>query len=360
MTSGPPPGLPQAPAAPGESVTHPIEIEDLETGGASAQDSERQSNQRSQDRGLGSVGASGVGNDPPLRVVEVFGPTLQGEGPNGGRAAMFVRLAGCHVGCAWCDTAFSWDAARRDPDRPARTRTVTSVAAELADRQSRPSPTGPDWDTNTHCGPASTPADLPAVTAAGPDAGRSTVRDVEDGPVVAHARPKTDIGRFLAATPVRRVVVTGGEPLLQRDGVAALATLLRSCGWDVEIETSGTISPGPLAALGCAFNVSPKLAHSGVEARVRLRPAVLDEFGKLQSAEFKFVVRRLDDLDEIQQLLEDYLPRVPPSRVWVMPEGTDSHHLLAVARTVVDAATSRGWAVTPRLHVLLWGDEPGR
>lgn len=36
--------------------------------------------------------------------------TLQGEGANSGRAAWFIRLGGCDVGCVWCDVKDSWDA----------------------------------------------------------------------------------------------------------------------------------------------------------------------------------------------------------------------------------------------------------
>ena len=36
--------------------------------------------------------------------------TLQGEGFHAGRAAYFVRLGGCDVGCVWCDVKESWDA----------------------------------------------------------------------------------------------------------------------------------------------------------------------------------------------------------------------------------------------------------
>lgn len=36
--------------------------------------------------------------------------TLQGEGFHQGRAAYFVRLGGCDVGCVWCDVKESWDA----------------------------------------------------------------------------------------------------------------------------------------------------------------------------------------------------------------------------------------------------------
>ena len=42
-----------------------------------------------------------------LPVVETF-HSLQGEGHHAGRSAFFIRLAGCNVGCPWCDTKHSW------------------------------------------------------------------------------------------------------------------------------------------------------------------------------------------------------------------------------------------------------------
>ena len=43
-----------------------------------------------------------------LPLVEQF-HSLQGEGYHAGKSAFFVRLAGCNVGCSWCDTKHSWD-----------------------------------------------------------------------------------------------------------------------------------------------------------------------------------------------------------------------------------------------------------
>lgn len=45
-----------------------------------------------------------------LPVMEKF-YTLQGEGYHQGKAAYFIRLGGCDVGCVWCDVKESWDAA---------------------------------------------------------------------------------------------------------------------------------------------------------------------------------------------------------------------------------------------------------
>ena len=46
-----------------------------------------------------------------LPVMESF-YTLQGEGFHQGRAAYFIRLGGCDVGCVWCDVKDSWDASK--------------------------------------------------------------------------------------------------------------------------------------------------------------------------------------------------------------------------------------------------------
>lgn len=47
--------------------------------------------------------------DQELPVMEAF-YTLQGEGFHQGKAAYFIRLGGCDVGCHWCDVKESWDA----------------------------------------------------------------------------------------------------------------------------------------------------------------------------------------------------------------------------------------------------------
>ena len=50
-----------------------------------------------------------VANGIKLPIMEHF-YTVQGEGSHSGRAAYFIRLAGCDVGCVWCDVKESWDA----------------------------------------------------------------------------------------------------------------------------------------------------------------------------------------------------------------------------------------------------------
>ena len=162
-----------------------------------------------------------------------------------------------------------------------------------------------------------------------------------------------DIVADVEAMDVDRVVVTGGEPLLQQRNLVPLLDACAERGWAVEVETNGTLAPSPAVVAGVErFNVSPKLANSGVDAGKAIVPDVLRAFAATGKAVFKFVVMGREDLDEIAAL------GVEP--VYVMAEGTTPDAVLATTRAVADDVSARGWHLTTRLHVLLWGDERGR
>jgi organic radical activating enzyme len=224
-----------------------------------------------------------------LVVSELFGPTLQGEGPSAGQRAGFVRLGRCSLNCAWCDTPYSWDWKRYDP------------AVELG--------------------------------------------ELEVGEVAARIR----------AMDVPMVIVTGGEPLLQQRAVVALLRLLP--GLAVEVETNGIhVAEPELVERVDRFNVSPKLANAGIERSRRYKPDVLRTFQATGKAVFKFVACETPDLDEIDAMVAE----CELTDVWVMPEGADAPTLVARAQRLADAVVARGWQLTPRLHILLWGDQRGR
>jgi 7-carboxy-7-deazaguanine synthase len=52
-----------------------------------------------------------------IPVLEIFGPTIQGEGMVIGQKTMFVRTAGCDYACSWCDSAFTWDGSAKEEIR---------------------------------------------------------------------------------------------------------------------------------------------------------------------------------------------------------------------------------------------------
>lgn len=153
------------------------------------------------------------------------------------------------------------------------------------------------------------------------------------------------------------VVITGGEPLLQQ---RRLGTVLEGCaarGWPVEIETNGTIVPDDrMIPLVRQWNVSPKLANSGIPFEKRIRPEALATLCATGTAVFKFVVSHPADLDEVAELVDAHRLE----GVWIMPEGTDATTLLEHSRQLAEPVLERGWNLTTRLHVLLWGDQRGR
>src|SRR4051812_39689210 len=60
-----------------------------------------------------TIGASEQRTSPAaVPVVEIFGPTVQGEGPDIGRPAYFVRFGGCDFRCSWCDSMHAVDPAQ--------------------------------------------------------------------------------------------------------------------------------------------------------------------------------------------------------------------------------------------------------
>ncbi|MBX8992843.1 MULTISPECIES: 7-carboxy-7-deazaguanine synthase QueE [Staphylococcus] len=63
-----------------------------------------------------------------IPVLEIFGPTIQGEGKVIGRKTMFVRTAGCDYRCDWCDSSFTWDGSAKDE---IRMMTAEEIYAEL-------------------------------------------------------------------------------------------------------------------------------------------------------------------------------------------------------------------------------------
>jgi len=65
-----------------------------------------------------------------LPIMEAF-YTLQGEGYHSGKAAYFIRLGGCDVGCVWCDVKESWDATAHPKA------SVTEIVAEALQHPAR-------------------------------------------------------------------------------------------------------------------------------------------------------------------------------------------------------------------------------
>ena len=175
-------------------------------------------------------------------------------------------------------------------------------------------------------------------------------------------RSVADLVAEACGSGVRHVVVTGGEPLLQRE-IGVLTRALASEGFHITVETAGTLAPDFVCDL---LSVSPKTANSDPKGRWRdrhrrLRADVgplrmlIQRFGEFQ---LKFVVRESGDVRDIRRFMEK-LPPVQSNRVLLMAEGRTSAEVARISPTVAALCVEHGFRYTPRLHLDLFGGRRG-
>ncbi len=144
------------------------------------------------------------------------------------------------------------------------------------------------------------------------------------------------------------LIVTGGEPLLQREGLSSLLAVLKGEFSSIEIETNGTLPP--LSLKGLKYNVSPKLSNSGVKKEKRIIPSVLSKFLSLNSI-FKFVVKNEKEVREVQELR--YRLKIPKDRIFLMPLSSSKEELESNAKKVALLAFKYGFRYSDRVQIRL-------
>lgn len=166
-----------------------------------------------------------------------------------------------------------------------------------------------------------------------------------------------EVAQLVNASASQRLILTGGEPLLQQRPLKELFARLAP-DIVVEVETNGTIAPEPEALRRVnQWNVSAKLSSAGDPEQFRIRPDVLGTFRGTASAYLKLVVRTDSDYAEADALVQRLA--WPSERVLLMPEATDREQLRARSLDVAQAAHARGFRFSSRLHLELWGGRRG-
>lgn len=233
-----------------------------------------------------------------LPISETF-YSIQGEGKLTGVPSFFIRVSGCNLRCGWCDTPYA------------------------------------SWN---------------------PEGQRRSVTDL-----IAEAR----------ATGARHAVLTGGEPMMF-DELVPLAAGLRDAGLHITIETAGTIARPVACDL---MSLSPKLSNSAPrpgdprdpsgtwrerhEQRRTNLPALqaLLDAHPTPGRQLKFVVSSPADLAEIDALLAQ-LRGWENDDVLLMPEGVTTPPPEQLS-WLVDACRARRWRLSPRVHLVLFGNRRG-
>ena len=266
-----------------------------------------------------------------LKINEMFGSTIQGEGMYTGIPSIFVRTNGCNLKCVFkdsiCDTSYT----SFNPEKP------------LFD----------NWD------------DLMAAFK----------KLVEENPRVNH------------------LVITGGEPLLQKASLEEFLTKVFEIreDWVVTIETNGSLPM--LNPLGKHFkvdlySVSPKLATSVdwdckfiSEAQrdhhnsTRINYKNLHDIVKYsRNYQFKFVYSGPECIDEIKEIyskmatfvnkendyeFENWIRKHPNKHTQLMPEGITNEQLARTREEAVKKCVENGWRFCDREHIIIWGDKRG-
>ena len=151
------------------------------------------------------------------------------------------------------------------------------------------------------------------------------------------------------------IVFTGGEPLMQQKAIIDIINLLKHAGYHnyIEIETNGTIIPKPdLDSLVDLYNVSPKLANSGVEKNKRFKSKVLNFFINKNSI-FKFVISNEENWKEISLMM------LPTKMIYLMPNAEDKEELYSNHELVSETCKREGVNFTTRLQIVLWDKTTG-
>jgi 7-carboxy-7-deazaguanine synthase len=158
------------------------------------------------------------------------------------------------------------------------------------------------------------------------------------------------------------VVVTGGEPLLVRE-VVELTERLKKHGHYITIETAGTVHLPVQADL---MSISPKLANSTPrdtdwEARHderRHQPEIIGRLIAEYDYQLKFVIDLPDDVADVERYLGDF-PDVTGDRIYLMPQAIKREPLREKSVWIEAEAARRGWRMSPRLHIELYGNTRG-
>jgi len=174
-------------------------------------------------------------------------------------------------------------------------------------------------------------------------------------PAAGHAVDVEGLMAQARSYPCRRVVITGGEPL-ESSLFCPLVSALQNEQFEIEVETSGTVEPPVSSGREIQWNVSVKLAASGVEEDRRINPAAIRRFLEYH-AWWKFVVAGDEDLAEALRLAERFA--LPRARILLQPEALRRDELIERSPWVIEACKRHGFRFSPRLHVMTWGARRG-
>lgn len=223
-----------------------------------------------------------------MKVCEIF-KSIEGEGLRMGQAAVFVRLHGCNLRCAYCDSMYAVE--------------------------------GIDY------------------------------RQMNVDEVVA------TVNAYRGESGVKCVTLTGGEPLIH-EGVDELLSKLCGAGFEVNVETNGTV-PCKWCFPSLFYTMDWKCGSSGMSGRMRMEN--IATLGK--NDVLKFVVGSVEDLREAERVVSQLsLLRKSPAcdmpHIFVSPVfGTLPNETIVDWMLDSEGMTRNGARFQVQLHKIVWDPE---
>lgn len=253
-----------------------------------------------------------------LPVIELF-HSIQGEGIWTGEPSIFVRVTGCNLRCVFKDSICDTSYTSFNPEKPIF-------------------------------------ADMDQLEFA--------------------------IGTLKAQYPnTKHLVITGGEPMLYKDGIMELLDRISYLDFYVTVETNGT--KGIIRKLKDDFgyvnlySISPKLSTS-VDATCKfLTPAQRDRHAEQRinypslseyfnspytgEVQLKFVYSGESSVLEIKNIINELNTKwkcnIANDQILLMPEGATKDQLEANSLACVEVCMKEGWRFCDRLHIRIWNDK---
>lgn len=256
-----------------------------------------------------------------LPIVEVFGHTIQGEGPRL-RPAIFVRTGLCNFKC----TGFGCTRIAPNGETVVGCDTIHAVSPKFKST----------WDLYDSVEPL-----LSRVLS------------------IAEEMQKNNITGELPD-----IIITGGEPTLHWNNATfqSLLEQLITRGFHVTIETNASRSIDFTEDYQkCVqFSMSVKLSVSGEPEKRRLNFEAINRLIRFGSDSYlKFVVNPDtwdDDFDEIKLIISNLI-KIPP--VYLMALGETRERQLKNTKFLFDVCAKYGFNFTPRAHILAYDDKDG-
>ena len=158
------------------------------------------------------------------------------------------------------------------------------------------------------------------------------------------------------------LIITGGEPLLQIEGLSNFVSFFYKMFKFVpfiEVETNGTIVPTPDFHKHIGhYNVSMKTSNSGMSIERRVSATAMEWFSQCSNVSYKCVIFKQNDIQEYNDTyFKPY--NLNTKHILLMPAADSRVDLQELEKDVVEWCKDYGYRYSSRLHIQLWDKKTG-